>query len=100
LSKKYIFQISNYINNESYLIIDDTISHRPYAKEVKSANYHYDHTNNKQSLGYCIVTSTILTDNWQIPYQIKPYFRKEDCTDFKFITKNEITRDIILSTKN
>jgi uncharacterized protein YbgA (DUF1722 family) len=100
LSKKYISQISNYINDESYLLIDDTISHRPYSKKVESANYHYDHTNNKQSLGYCIVTSTILTDDYQIPYQIKPYYRKKDCIDFKFITKNEITRDFILSTKN
>jgi hypothetical protein len=100
LSKKYNSQIFNFITDEAYLLIDDTISHRPYSKKVESANYHFDHTNNKQSLGYCVVTSTILTDNGQIPYYIKPYYRKKDCIDFEFKTKNEITQNIILSTKN
>ena len=100
LEPVYLAQVERHIETNSYMLIDDTISHRPYARKVDKANYHFDHTNNKQSLGYCIVTSTILTNKAQIPYKMKPYYRKIDCNDIQFRTKNEITKELILSSKN
>lgn len=100
LEPVYKSQISEYFEEGSSLLIDDTLSHRPYAKKVEKANYHFDHTNSKQSLGYCILTSTIITSKAQIPYKIEPYYRKVDCEDIEFRNKNEMTRDIILSTKD
>jgi SRSO17 transposase len=93
-------QITPYISKESSMIIDDSISHRPYANKVEGVSWHYDHTNNKQSLGYCIVTSTIISGNYQIPYNIEPYYKKKDYNPKEFKTKNEITKDIILSCRD
>ncbi len=100
LKLEYHKQISEFIPKKSFLLIDDTLSRRPYAKKVQKANYHYDHTNNKQSLGYCIVTSTISWQDTVLPYDMVPYYRKIDCDKNQFISKNEITKNIILSTKN
>lgn len=100
LKEIYHKQIFNIPDENSFLLIDDTLSRRPYAKKVEKANYHYDHTNNKQSLGYCIVTSVISWKNNVLPYNIIPYYRKIDCKKDEFISKNEITKNIILSTKN
>lgn len=95
----YHNQLNRYVKEDSYLLIDDTISHRPYAKKVQKANWHFDHTINKQSLGYSIVTSTLAFEGNNIPYDIVPYYRKEDCFDRNFLTKNDIVEKIIKSVK-
>ncbi len=92
-------QVVNTISDNSFLLLDDTISHRPYAKKVEKANYHYDHTNNKQSMGYCILTSTICSNNMNIPYDMVPYYRNVDCENDTFKTKNTLASEIIESTK-
>lgn len=91
-------QVIDVINPNSFLLLDDTISHRPYAKKVERANYHYDHTNNKQSMGYCILTSTICSDKNIFPYDMVPYYRKVDCNSENFKTKNTLASEIIEST--
>lgn len=96
----YHCQLKSKITDNCFLSIDDTISHRPYGKKVEKANYHYDHTINKQSFGYCILTSSLSINETVIPYDIKPYYRKVDCNNDGFVTKNEMTKDIILSTKD
>lgn len=93
-------QVINQTKSDSCLLIDDSISHRPYANKVEKANYHYDHTNNKQSLGYCIVTAAIHSQSNVLPYDTVPYYREVDCDDIEFKTKNTITSEIIESTKN
>jgi hypothetical protein len=94
----YHKQIKPFLRKDSALLIDDTISKRPYAKEVEKANYHYDHTTNKDVLGYSIVTSIISSGEQILPYNIVPYYRDEDCQDRIFKTKNEIAVEIIEST--
>jgi hypothetical protein len=93
----YHKQIKPFLRKGSALLIDDTISKRPYAKEVEKANYHYDHTTNKDVLGYSIVTSVISSGEEILPYNIVPYYRDEDCQDRLFKTKNEIAVEIIKS---
>lgn len=92
--------LGHIIEDNSSLLIDDTISHRPYAKKVEKVNWHFDHTINKQSLGYSIVTSTIRYDDVTIPYDIIPYYRLKDCSNCAFMSKNDIAKNIILSTKD
>ena len=100
LENIHLNQISKYYKEGSSMLIDDTISHRKYAKKVEGANYHFNHTESKQSLGYCILTSTISFDNQILPYIIKPYYRKDDCVNTTFKSKNEMAKEIILSSKN
>ncbi len=95
----YHNQLFQHLPNKSFLLIDDTISHRPYAIKVEKANWHYDHTIGKKSLGYSLVTSTVRSDESIIPYDIIPYYRKEDCLVNQFKSKNEIAEKIILSTE-
>ncbi|MEK6602383.1 MAG: transposase, partial [Candidatus Binatota bacterium] len=95
----YRIQVNPYIERNSFLLIDDTLSKRPFAKKVEKVNYHFDHTINDHSLGYSIMTSVIKTQENIIPYDIQTYFRKEDCKDIKFLTKNEIAANFISSTK-
>jgi len=96
----YHKQINSFIESNSFLLIDDTLSKRPYAKKVEKVNYHYDHTINGYSLGYSIMTSVIKSKVSIIPYEIKSYFRKDDCNDIKFMSKNEIAAVFIQSAKD
>jgi|ETNmetMinimDraft_2_1059921.scaffolds.fasta_scaffold42489_1 hypothetical protein len=96
----YHNQIKSLVENNSSLLIDDSISHRPYARKVEKANFHYDHTTGKDSLGYSIVTSVISSNEEIIPYDLIPYYRKEDCDGKSFKTKNTFAVEIIDSTKN
>lgn len=93
-------QVLNGTDQNAFLLLDDTISHRPYAKKVEKANYHYDHTNNKQSLGYCLLTSTICSGKNILPYDMVPYYRQVDCNPEEFKTKNTLASKIIESTKD
>jgi len=94
----YHKQIKPFIVKGSSLLIDDTNSKRPYAKKVEKANYHFDHTIGKKVLGYNLVTSVVSSNEETIPYEIIPYYRKEDCIDIKFKTKNQMASEIIEST--
>jgi len=94
----YHGQIQPFIMKGSSLLIDDTNSKRPYAKKVEKANYHYDHTEGKEVLGYNLVTSVISSNEETLPYDLIPYYRSEDCTARKFKTKNQIASEIISST--
>lgn len=94
----YHKQIQPFIVKGSSLLIDDTNSKRPYAKKVENANYHYDHTEGKEVLGYNLVTSVISSNEEILPYNIIPYYRHENCTNRKFMTKNQIASEIIKST--
>jgi len=96
----YHKQINSFIEPNSFLLIDDTLSKRPYAKKVEKANYHFDHTANDYSLGYSVMTSVIKSKVDIIPYEIKSYFRKDDCNDIKFMSKNEIAATFIQSAKD
>ena len=96
----YHKQIEPFIEKGSTLLIDDTNSKRPYAKKVEKANYHFDHTSGSDILGYCLVTSVISTRDHTIPHNIIPHYRKVDCDDRKFLTKNDIAQKIIESTAN
>ncbi len=100
VKKVYHQEVKGYLNPHSFLLIDDTLSHRPYAKAVEKANYHYDHTINGQSKGYSMVTATAVTKNHIIPYDLLCYYREEDCTDRQYRSKNTIAEEIISSTKN
>ena len=96
----YHIQLEKYIQEDSSLIFDDSLSKRPYAKKVEKVNYHFDHTQNKSVLGYSIVTSVIKSGEKIFPYSLKPYYRLEDCQSSSFKTKNQLASEIILSTKN
>lgn len=96
----YHLQLEPYIETDSFLLLDDTLSKRPYAKKVEKAGYHFDHTINKNVLGYSIVTSVLKSGQNIIPYDLKPYYREQDCQDTQFKTKNELAEEIILSTKH
>ena len=98
VKEAYHNQINSYIVSNSFLLIDDTLSKRPYAKKVEKANYHFDHTINDYSLGYSVMTSVIKIEGRLIPYDIRSYFRKEDCNNIKFLSKNEIAANFIRST--
>lgn len=95
----YHSQLNEFIQRDSCLLIDDTISHRPYAKQVEKVNYHYDHTTGKDSLGYSLVTSAILSGDYVFPFSITCYYREEDCNHKEFMTKNEIAAEMIRSVK-
>jgi len=96
----YHQELNKYLPSNCSLLIDDCISHRPYAVKVEKANWHYDHTIGKQALGYNVVTSVLSFQDNIIPYNLIPYYRKDDCKDREFLSKNDIVEKIILSTKN
>lgn len=96
----YHLQLGPYIQNSSFLLIDDVLSKRPYAKKVEKANYHFDHTTGKNVLGYSVLTSVLISGQNIFPYDLKPYYREEDCRDVIFKTKNQLASEIILTTKH
>lgn len=100
MKQVYHLELEPHIAQNSFLLIDDTISKRPYAKKVERINYHYDHTSGKNVQGYSVVTSVIKTDKTVIPYDLQPYYRQENCKDIIFKTKNQLAVEIITSTKN
>lgn len=77
-------------------ILDDTLSHKKYAKKMEGVGKHHDHLNNTFSDGHDIVSLGIHTENGCLPLALKPYVKKKDilpCMEFK--TKNEIADQAI-----
>ena len=67
----YHHQLNFFIKHDSFLLIDDTLSKRPYAKKVEKADYHFDHTISDYSLGYSVMTSVIKSERNIIPYDME-----------------------------
>ena len=78
---------------DSFLIIDDTLSHKTGTK-IEQVDLFYDHTNCKNTLGHQLVTSLLVSDNKHFPIRFRPYKKyKEDDTTFK--TKIELAQELI-----
>lgn len=76
--------------------LDDTLSHKKYAKKMDGVGRHHDHLNNTFSSGHDIVSLGIYTNKGLIPLALKPYVKKKDILpkmDFK--TKNIIAQETI-----
>jgi hypothetical protein len=77
-------------------ILDDTLSHKPFAKKMEMLGVHYDHLNGGHETGHSIVTSGYATHSDFLPHDAIVYIRKENCTDaISFQTKNDIASTMI-----
>jgi len=72
-------------------MLDDTLSHKKYAKKMEGVGNHHDHLNNTFNYGHDIVSLGIHTQNGCLPLTLKPYVKKKDILpNMEFKTKNEI----------
>lgn len=77
-------------------MLDDTLSHKKYAKKMEGVGKHHDHLNSTYSYGHDIVSIGIHTDQGCLPVALKPYVRKKDVLPhMTFKTKNEIADKVI-----
>ena len=78
---------------DSYLIIDDTLSHKT-GKKMEQVDLFYDHTIHKSILGHQLVTSLLVSGNKHFPIKFRIYkkFRHGDPT---FKTKIELAQELI-----
>lgn len=77
-------------------MLDDTLSHKKYAKKMEGVGNHHDHLNNTFSNGHDIVSFGIHTDYGCLPLALKPYVKKKDIIHgIEFKTKNEIADETI-----
>ena len=76
--------------------LDDTLSHKKYAKKMEGVGNHHDHLNSTFSYGHDIVSIGIHTNQGLIPLVLKPYVKKKNILPhMKFKTKNEIAIDAV-----
>jgi len=76
--------------------LDDTLSHKKYAKKMEGVGKHHDHLNNTFSYGHDIVSLGIHTEQGCLPLALKPYVRKENILPtMEFRTKNQIADEAI-----
>lgn len=87
---------SKFISPYSIGIIDDTLSHKPFAKKMDMLGSHYDHLNGCHAQGHSIVTSGYHTYNQFLPHDLAVYQRECDLqnkSDFR--TKNQMASEMI-----
>jgi SRSO17 transposase len=77
-------------------ILDDTLSHKKYAKKMEGVGKHHDHLNNTFSYGHNLVSFGIYTEKGCLPVALKPYVKKKDILPhMEFKTKNTIADETI-----
>lgn len=87
---------SRFLSPTSIGVIDDTLSHKPFASKMEMMGLHYDHLNGGHEKGHSIVTSGYRANSSFLPHDAVVYIRKENCADkFEFRTKNDIACDMI-----
>lgn len=92
---------SKFIQPFSIGIIDDTLSHKPFAKKMDMISKHYDHLNGRHEKGHSIVTSGYYTNSLFLPHDLEIYQRKEGILDKSmFKTKNQIACEMIDTMSN
>jgi SRSO17 transposase len=78
---------------DSFLVIDDTISHKT-GKEIEQVELVFDHSIQKNVLGHQLVTSLLVSKDKQFPIGFRLYQReKDDSPDFK--SKVQLARELI-----
>jgi len=87
---------SKFISPYSLGLLDDTLSHKPFATKMEMLGRHHDHLNGGYEKGHSLVTTGYFTNNLFLPHDIEVYQRKKDVSDpVCFKTKNEIACDMI-----
>lgn len=92
--------INQYLDDkkDSYLIMDDNISHHKHAKKIEGVGLHHDHLQNGFSLGHSVVTSGILNGKIFFPLESNLYIKKSDIRDVSdFKSKIEMAEEMIIS---
>lgn len=85
-----------FLSPASVGIIDDTLSHKPFAKKMEMIGWHYDHLNSGYEIGHSIVTSGYYSHSDFMPHDAVIYIKKDDCADIsEFRTKNDIACGMI-----
>ncbi|MFH1827741.1 MAG: transposase [Nanoarchaeota archaeon] len=100
--KKVETKMFQLIQSQSFLpkyriaALDDTLSHKKYAKKTEGVGKHHDHLNSTFSNGHDIVSIGIHTEQGCIPLALKPYVKKQDIlSQMVFKTKNSIADEAI-----
>ena len=75
-----------------FLIVDDTINHKT-GKHMEGVNIHYDHAEDRYTLGHQIVTSHLVAGRLSLSNDLELYRRDEGQADFK--SKQELARSLI-----
>lgn len=77
-------------------VLDDTLSHKPFAKKMGMLGLHYDHLNGGYETGHSVVTSGYSLGENFMPHDAIVYVRKENLKDkSQFRTKNELACKMI-----
>lgn len=98
---KFNLVSSKFISPFSIGIIDDTLSHKPFATKMEMVGKHYDHLNGRHEKGHSIVTSGYHTNNQFLPHDLEVYQRKCDLSNkAAFKTKNQIAGGMIDNMSN
>ncbi|MFH1275913.1 MAG: transposase [Candidatus Woesearchaeota archaeon] len=91
-----LIQSQSFLPKYKIAALDDTLSHKKYAKKTEGVGKHHDHLNNTFSNGHDIVSIGIHTEYGCIPLALKPYVKKKDIlSHMEFKTKNTIADEAI-----
>ena len=74
------------------LVLDDTLNHKT-GLHIEAVNVHYDHVENRYTLGHKLVTSHLAAGRLSIPLDYELYVRDEGQEGFR--SKQELARSLI-----
>ena len=86
-------QTQKYKPKDSFLIIDDTISHKT-GKKIEQVEIFHDHSNNKYVLGHQVVTSLLVSGEKYFPLGLRLYKRYTE-NDPNFKTKIQFAKELL-----
>ena len=78
---------------DSFLVIDDTLSHKT-GKKIEQVETFYDHSTQKHVLAHQLVTSLLVTKEKLFPIGFRLYKRKKE-NDATFKSKIELAKELI-----
>lgn len=75
------------------LVLDDTLNHKT-GRHMEGVNMHYDHAENRCTLGHQMVTSHLVAGKFSIPIDFELYMRDEGQEGFR--SKQELARSLVV----
>jgi len=81
-----------------FLIIDDTCCKKEKSTmRMEGLDYHFSHEDGKSRWAHCVVTAHIVSGEFSLAWDFRPYFRKEYCDQHnrQFKSKNDLAVEMI-----
>jgi len=74
-----------------FLLLDDSNCKKDSsAKKMERLDYHFSHSDGKSVWSHVLVTTHVVTADLSVPWDFRPYFREEACTNLGVPFKSKI----------